>query len=642
MQRTGRSGLIGNRDGIVLPMAAVGLILMMALVGGGVDISRAYMVQNKLQSACDAAVLVGRKSVGRNGFDGTALAAANRYFQANFNEAEQDSTGTSFTATSNDNGNSVSGQASTTLNTVLMKLFGKDQLSLSATCNASMGVGNVDVTMVLDTTGSMANSVDSSGISKINALRAAMKAFYRTVEAATAAGNARIRYAFAPYSTTVNVGRLLKSDYLVNRRLIQSKVPLFQTVTSQELDHWGDPVRTEGTGSSDPVWANAVKGGTAYKTQAACLAAKPADLAWTNNGASYQTTSVVINANGQRVETTTTAQPQGATTYFCSTSGSRWYIYSQTGTRELYSHVYQTSNPVYKTVVSQRFERFEYRQREYDTSAYKLFQAVDVPLGTDGANISTKWAGCIEERGTLSGTTFQFVSGAISPSGAFDLDLDLEPDPTDPRTQWAPMWPEVSFYRTTTSGGSTPTNVDVSQFGRSSNAACGQQATLLREWTAQEFSDYADSLVARGNTYHDIGMIWGGRISSPDGIFADSVNDEPDNGGEVSRHILFMTDGTMEPSNVTYSAYGIEFHDRRVTTDGATSPALHNSRFLAVCQAIKAKGIRIWVIAFGTQLTSNLVTCASDNSAFLASSAAELTNTFTEIANQVGELRIVQ
>lgn len=642
MQRTGRSGLIGNRDGIVLPMAAVGLILMMALVGGGVDISRAYMVQSKLQSACDAAVLVGRKSVGRDGFNAAAFAAANRYFKANFNETEQDSTATSFTATSNDDGNSVSGQASTTLNTVLMKLFGKDQLSLNATCNASMGVGNADITMVLDTTGSMASSVDSSGISKINALRSAMNAFYRTVEAATASSNARIRYAFVPYSSTVNVGRLLKSDYLVDRRLIQSKVPLFQTVTAQELESWADPVRTEGTGSSNPVLASPVRGGTSYKTQAACQAAEPADGAWVDKGASYQTTSVVINTNGQRVETITTVQPQARTTYFCSTSSSRWYIYSQAGTRELYSHVYQTSNPVFRTVVSQRFLRFEYRQSEYDTSAYKLFQSVDVPLGTDGTNISTRWGGCIEERGTLSGTTFGFASGAISPSGGFDLDIDLEPDSTDPRTQWAPMWPEVSFYRTTTSGGGTPTNVAVSQFGTTLGPYCPQQSALLREWTAEEFSSYANSLVAVGGTYHDIGMIWGGRVSSPEGIFADSVNDQPDNGGEVSRHILFMTDGMMEPHNLVYSAYGIEFHDRRITTNGATSPALHNARFLAVCQAIKAKGIRIWVIAFGTQLTSNLVTCASDNSAFLASSAAELSNTFTEIANQVGELRIVQ
>ncbi len=37
--------------------------------------------------------------------------------------------------------------------------------------------------------------------------------------------------------------------------------------------------------------------------------------------------------------------------------------------------------------------------------------------------------------------------------------------------------------------------------------------------TQTSFNAYADSLVATGSTYHDIGMIWGARISSPDGIF---------------------------------------------------------------------------------------------------------------------------
>ena len=100
----------------------------------------------------------------------------------------------------------------------------------------------------------------------------------------------------------------------------------------------------------------------------------------------------------------------------------------------------------------------------------------------------------------------------------------------------------------------------------------------------------------------------------------------------------------MDTSTSIQSMHGIEFHDRRVTSDGSKSEsdARHTSRFLALCDAVKAKGIRLWVIAFGASLTTDLETCASSGSAFEAGSSSQLNAAFQEIAKQVGELRIVQ
>jgi len=70
--------------------------------------------------------------------------------------------------------------------------------------------------------------------------------------------------------------------------------------------------------------------------------------------------------------------------------------------------------------------------------------------------------------------------------------------------------------------------------------------------------------------------------------------------------------------------------------------ARHTSRFLAVCEAIKAKGIRVWVIAFTSGLSADLKTCASDDSSYVATNATDLNTAFQEIAKQVGELRITQ
>ncbi|MGG2357492.1 hypothetical protein, partial [Salmonella enterica] len=73
----------------------------------------------------------------------------------------------------------------------------------------------------------------------------------------------------------------------------------------------------------------------------------------------------------------------------------------------------------------------------------------------------------------------------------------------------------------------------------------------------------------------------------------------------VSRHVIFMTDGTMEPTSTIYNAYGTEWYDNRIAPYGATSGAsgtlanYHNNRFLAACDKLKAMGYTIWVIGFG-------------------------------------------
>ncbi len=50
----------------------------------------------------------------------------------------------------------------------------------------------------------------------------------------------------------------------------------------------------------------------------------------------------------------------------------------------------------------------------------------------------------------------------------------------------------------------------------------------------------------------------------------------------------------------------------------------------------------MWVIAFGTDLTPLLTSCASPNRAFKAENAAELSATFTNIATQMAELRLTK
>jgi hypothetical protein len=256
-------------------------------------------------------------------------------------------------------------------------------------------------------------------------------------------------------------------------------------------------------------------------------------------------------------------------------------------------------------------------------------------------NVTSTWAGCIEERQTVNDASFSYnsASGRIESTSAKDLDIDSAPT-SDPTTKWAPLWPEVAYVRSSYA----PVTTNGSE-GNSWRAQswCPAQAQLLQTMTQSQFNAYANSLTPNGDTYHDIGMLWGARFSSPQGIFASTVNATPPNGGNVSRHLIYMTDGEPNADNTIYQAYGIEYFDHRITSDGSTNDDIrHENRFRAICDAVKAKGIRIWVVAFTGTLTSDLAYCASPNSSYVAADAASLDNAFQQIAKQVGELRISQ
>ena len=638
--KTGGLSLLRDTSGNVLPIAAAGLIVMTAIVGAGVDLSRGYKIQNRLQNACDAAVLAGRKAVTTNGYDATAKAQAQTYFDINFDAQQQGTSHTTFLSAGDASGNAIGGQASTQMPMLMMQLFSVGDMTLRASCSSTMGVGNSDITMVLDVTGSMGSALGTG--TRISALQTAMKNFYTTVDTATQGSNARVRYSFVPFSTTVNVGKLiydLDPDYLTDHWTVQSRAPITRTVTSQVFDGWGTAVITSSPSDYTTQADSSVSqyNSTNYASLNTCNSALPANVPWANNGAATVTPSTTTNGAGQQVVTTITRQPQRMTTYICrsKSGGYRRYFYYSNRTLNTYS--YATSDPIYHTVTNILFDHWEYKPVQYDTSEFKAFQAVTTPTASNGTNLTSTWEGCIEERQTSAASSISYSAlTGMNPSAALDLDIDTAPT-GDEATKWAPLWRQVAYNRNTTGVVSSTTN------SSTATSYCVPAAKGLQTMTQTAFNNYANALTAQGNTYLDIGLLWGARLSSPEGIFQDTVNAEPANGGNVTRHLIFMTDGFLEPANTTYQSYGIEFLDRRVTSDGsvAQETSRHSLRFRAICDAVKAKGIRIWAIGFTSGLTSDLSYCASPNSSFTANTANELNTAFQTIAKQVGELRVL-
>jgi Flp pilus assembly protein TadG len=650
--RTSWRALAGDASGSMLPLAVGGLIVLLGLVGGTVDISQVYRVQNRLQAACDAGALAGRKAVSTPGVAGafgtSQQAQANSYFNVNFDQAQQMVTSVTFTPSSPDNGVTVVGSATANVKMKVMMLFGMTSIPVTVSCQAKQGITNLDVTFVLDTTGSMGTILTGSA-TRLDSLKSAAKSFYSTIATMTSGTSARVRYAFVPFSAGVNVGSLLYAmnpAYLLDTYTVQSRVARFETANNAVFNSSGSysyPLTEYVYASSGYNSTPAQYGTASFASLPACQAAQPADSPWANSGTvTYANNSTFPINNGWRtVAMSETLQPQTQTYYFCNRSGDLYYLYSYTATRSFNTYTYSTLTPT-STFNSTTFDHWDYRPVSYDMSTYKTGARVTTATGSNGGNVNSTWAGCIEERYTRSDASFGYdtTQGRITPTAAIDLDIDSAPT-SDNATKWAPQWPQLAYYRTDNNGYMSSALLSAS--GSQASAYCPTGAKALATMTQTEFNTYVDSLNATGDTYHDFGMLWGARISSPSGMWASTVNAAPVNGQSVSRHLILETDGEPNAAYNIQQMYGIEYHDRRITDDGYTDDdTRHVARFQALCAAIKAKGIRIWVIATATALTSNLTSCASPNSAYTAASSSELTNAFTSIARQIGELRISQ
>lgn len=214
--------LLKDHRGSTAAIVAAAMIPMMGVIGCGVDMSRAYLAKTRLQQACDAGVLGGRKVMTSNGIDATVTGEVQKYVNYDFPQGTLGTSSFAITPTAGAN-NSVNLTLSTAMPTVIMKIFGTNTVPISTTCTARQDFVNTDVVLVLDTTLSMNCLPTESGTtycpteksgSKIQALRAAVTAFYNSLKPAQnelESQGLRLRYGIVPFSETVSAGNLLRS-----------------------------------------------------------------------------------------------------------------------------------------------------------------------------------------------------------------------------------------------------------------------------------------------------------------------------------------------------------------------------------------------------------------------------------------------
>ena len=229
-----------SQAGNTLAIVAASMVPLAGMTGAAVDFSRTYLVRARMQQACDAGALAGRRSM-----SGTVLTAADsaeaiKYFKFNFPDglmgAESMST-TNASALNRVTTELEDGQfrmkATTSIPTTLLKVIGLSEMRATVSCLGEEYYVNTDLMLVLDTTGSMncwmtdssscaqetEKSSTGSGATrkwtKMKEMREALKQLYvdlRPAQQALEAKNLRMRIGMLPYSTTVNVGKLISAE----------------------------------------------------------------------------------------------------------------------------------------------------------------------------------------------------------------------------------------------------------------------------------------------------------------------------------------------------------------------------------------------------------------------------------------------
>ncbi len=642
-----------------IAISAASLVPLMAMVGGGVDASRFYMAETRLQAACDAGALAARRSMDDDDFSTEHRQIGENFFDQNYSDGifGTENLTRSYTGTSD---GEVNGTAKGTLPTSIMGAFGYDEFSLDVTCTADINISNTDIMFVLDVTGSMNRRPDGTSCSggcgsssRLQGLRDAVLTFYDTVDTATSSG-AQVRYGVVPYAANVNVGKAIlqgNPSWMATEADYQSREP---DITFGPWEPTGYLYERTGDGSNYN-YNRQINNQTYHGSFDSCVAHYNAyqisDIFVSSNESGW--TQVSASGGNPR-----TVQHTGSVTYE-ERRGAGGTYYGSSGLCDVNFDIYRYQADSTITVTEEREEIFTWNYTQVTHSLSDLYTGfnststaalnlnVNLPLGANGSDRSINWTGCVEEAATTNVATFN----PTTPADAFDLDINLTPTNNDER--WKPVLPGAVFLREDGSGNFTRNDIlsndNFDRIQDTGDWTCPAEAITLEDISRGDLNNYLNALRGDGFTYHDIGMIWGARLISPNGIYASSNATAP-NGDAISRHIVFMTDGTLDVEPDWYTPYGVEWWDRRVADDSVTSFddvedmqwARHTERFQAACRAARQENISVWVVAFGVNLTQNLIDCATPGRAFAATNAAELDEQFRNIAQQIAALRLTQ
>lgn len=183
-------GFAGSESGAMLPLIVFFLLITLVLGGMGVDFMRHEMARAKLQTVLDRAVLAAANT--RNDLDPKAVV------EDYFAKADMTEYLGPVSVQSGSGYRVVSAKASNHMKTQFLGTIGFSTLDINVSGTAEESIGDAEVSLVLDISGSMRNN------SRISNMRDAAKDFIDTVITEDQTGTVSV--SIVPYTSQVNAG----------------------------------------------------------------------------------------------------------------------------------------------------------------------------------------------------------------------------------------------------------------------------------------------------------------------------------------------------------------------------------------------------------------------------------------------------
>ena len=200
---SGFKRLMSNERGNMAIVVGMATVPMMLIMGAAVDFENASNTHTELQSSVDSAALY---AASLTDMTNDALTTKSKpYFNANFNSSAAPGTASAATYAVTSVGDSITATASIPVNNAFMKLAGLPTTTVSATSVVKKAGINLEVSLVLDNTGSMGSTNAKTGNTAIYDLKIAAAKFVDQVMPATQ-GQFYTKIAAIPYNSSVNLG----------------------------------------------------------------------------------------------------------------------------------------------------------------------------------------------------------------------------------------------------------------------------------------------------------------------------------------------------------------------------------------------------------------------------------------------------
>lgn len=169
---------------------------------------------------------------------------------------------------------------------------------------------------------------------------------------------------------------------------------------------------------------------------------------------------------------------------------------------------------------------------------------------------------------------------------------------------------------------------------REQNYLCPRTPITPLTNNKSELKTSISTLQASGNTYINVGLVWGYRMLSPEFPLSEG---ESWNNEDWTKAIILMTDGVNTMHNY-YSVYG-------PTASHSITPSDLDNRMLDVCDDLKSKKVLIYTITFDAGVNaytkSLFEQCATQPSMWYhAPTQAKLIEVYQTIAKELANLHI--